>query len=139
MTEEITLCWQADRPTETLSSVDAVLDRLVKITADTTPDNGIATVLTKSTGQEMVVIAAGNRWCLDWFPEDYQDQGCVGSYHTVASPSGVDTEDIITYFIQGHHSECLAAHTVQKGEAIQAIRSFVSSPERPDCVEWEMD
>ena len=139
MTENITLSWQSDRPAETHCSSDSLVERLVEITRGTTVDNGIAAVVAKPSGQEMVVIVAGPCWCLDWFPEDYMDRGCVGSYHTIGGHTEMDDEDIVTYYIQGRHSECWAGHTVEKDEAIQAIRTFLATPERPDCVQWDMD
>ncbi len=139
MTDEITLCWQPNQSAEVLTSVDAVVDRLLKITFGTTPNSGVAAMLAKPNGQQMVVIVAGHYWCLDWFPEDYNDQGCVGSYHTVSAENEISSNDIVTYCLQGHHGECLLSQTIRKEDAIQAIRSFLASSQRPDCVQWEMD
>ncbi len=139
MTDEITLCWHPNRSAEVLTSVDAVVDRLLKITFGTTPNSGVAAVLAKPNGQQMVVIVAGHYWCLDWFPEDYNDQGCVGSYHTVSAENEISSNDFVTYCLQGHHGECLLSQTIRKEDAIQAIRSFLASSQRPDCVQWEMD
>jgi hypothetical protein len=138
MTNDITLSWHADRTAENLPTTDVVIDRLSEIGLGTTPANGVAVVIAKPNGQEMVVVIAGDRWCLDWFPVDYYEQGCVGSYHTVAANQ--DTSDyIVTYYIQGHHSECLASQTIAKEDAIRAIQLFLASVQRPDCVQWEMD
>ena len=138
MTNDITLSSHADRTAESLPTTDVVIDRLLEIGLGTTPDNGVAVVIAKPNGQEMVVVIAGDRWCLDWFPVDYHEQGCVGSYHTVAANH--DASDyIVTYYIQGHHSECLASQTIAKEDAIRAIRLFLASVQRPDCVQWEMD
>lgn len=138
MTDAITLCWHPDRPAERLSSSDYVIERLLEIGIDTTPDNGVGVVIAKPNGQEMIVIVAGDHWCLDWFPMNYHDLGCVGSYHTVAANQD-SSEDIVTYYIQGHHSECLASQTIGREAAIQAIQLFLDSVERPVCVQWEMD
>ena len=139
MTQNITLSWHPDRPTEELSSADAVVERLIEISLGTTSGIGIAFVLAKPNGQEMIVIVAGRHWALNWFPEDYLGRGCVGSYHTVAADSKSTSNDIVTYFVQGHHSECLASETIGKEVDIQAIRQFLASSQRPDCVHWNID
>lgn len=95
--------------------------------------------LAKPNGQEMIVIVAGQHWGLNLFPEDYLDRGCAGSHHTVAADSKSTSNEIVTYFVQGHHSECLASQTTGKDDAIQAIRQFLPSLQRPDCVQWNMD
>ncbi|WP_145170690.1 hypothetical protein [Rubripirellula lacrimiformis] len=126
MTDDITLCWHADRTAESFPATGVVIDRLLEIGLGTTPDNGLAVVIAKPNGQEMVVVIAGDRWCLDWLPADYHEQGCVGSFHTVAANQ--DASDyIVTYYLQGHHSECIASQTIAKEDAIRAICLFLAS------------
>ncbi len=84
MTDDITLCLHADGTVESFPASDVVIDRLLEIGLGTTSENGVAVVIAKTNGQELVVVIAGDRWCLDWFPLDYHEQGCVGSFHTVA-------------------------------------------------------
>ena len=140
MTQQIILSWQADNPEETISSGDGLISRLVEIAGDTTPENGLAAIIRKPNGQEMTVVMAGPYWWLDWFPEDYLLRGCVGSHHTVATDTNVDEEGkILTFYMHGHHGECLAEHTIETDEALEAIRSFLMSSEKPDCVTWEID
>ncbi len=138
MTDDISLSWHADRTAEWLPTADVVIDRLLEIGLGTTSENGVAVVIAKPNGQEMVVVIAGDHWCLDWFPVDYSEQGCVGSYHTIAANQDAD-DYIVTYYIKGHHSECLASQTIAKEDAIRAIRFFLASVQRPECVQWEMD
>ncbi len=138
MTDDITLCWHADGTVESFPASDVVIDRLLEIGLGTTSENGVAVVIAKTNGQELVVVIAGDRWCLDWFPLDYHEQGCVGSFHTVAGNQDA-TDYIVTYSLQGHHGECLASQTILKEDAIRAIQLFLASVQRPDCVQWEMD
>ena len=117
-----------------------LVELLKEISRETTCDNGIGACLEKESTQQMTVIMAGPYWCLDWFPEDYQSRGCVGSYHTVSGQADIqDGEAVLTFYMFGHHSECRVCDTVNEEEALEAIKEFLLTAEKPVCVKWDLD
>jgi hypothetical protein len=138
-----TIKWKEnDREGTPISSADDLLSALRAIASQTTQQSGIAAVLNKPSKQELIVIMAGPRWALDWFPENYKG---VGSYHTVAETFDPETDElpedleVATYYIFGHHSEIPLEYTISEGDALRGVREFFETTAKPPSLRWGLD
>jgi hypothetical protein len=125
-----------------ISSLEELLREIRAISSQTTKQKGLAAVLDKPSGQELIVIMAGPHWALDWFPDDYKG---LSSFHTVSDLFDSDTDElpqnpeVVTYYIFGHHCEIPLEYTVSEEAALLGVREFVKSSDRPASLKWQKD
>lgn len=141
MSHVATIEWKAGGNATPLATEDELVAMLKDIALGTTVDNGIGILIRKPIGQEMTVIIAGEAWSLDWFPVEYNG---LGSHHTVAdeyNPNELLPEkpEVLTYYLLGHHGEVPVPFAISEDKALDAIRQFLFTPEKPCAVHWNLD
>ncbi len=138
----VKLGWLSDVEPIEVQSVDEAMQIIRAVDEEYLQKDAITLQLTREDGGTMTVVLGAARWCLIWFPSDYDG---IGSYHTVADGFDPTVDkiapdpEVLTFYTYGHHSEVPLEYTVPKQQALQAIREFMSSPKRPLAVQWDLD
>ena len=141
MSHVATIEWKTSGNAELLATEDELVDMLKHIALETAVDTGIGILIRKPIGQEMTVIIAGEAWSLDWFPVRYDG---LGSHHTVADEYNPNEllpvkPEVLTYYLLGQHGEVPVQFAISEDKALAAIRQFLSTPEKPCAVRWDLD